>query len=115
MSDIDKLIKEVLKFRDERDWKRFHTPKDLTVSISLEAAELLAHFQWVKDQKSVDNMLAHKSEIAEEIADVLIYLILLANELGVSLVDIAFEKLRKNGQRYPAEIVKGSAKKYTEF
>lgn len=112
---FDQLVEETVRFRNERDWKQFHTPKDLAISIVLEASELLAHFQWVKDETSAQKADSHKQEIAAELADVLIYLILLANDLSVSLVDVACRKLMENAQKYPVEKTRGSAKKYTEL
>lgn len=117
MSDsIKKLQAKIINFREERDWKQFHTPKDLAISVSIEAAELLECFQW-KDEKAVKEYLDSdkSSEIDEEMADILIYLIGLSDVLGVDLIKAANRKLDKNAKKYPAEKSKGSAKKYTEY
>ncbi|MBI3989093.1 MAG: nucleotide pyrophosphohydrolase [candidate division NC10 bacterium] len=111
------LIKAVMRFRDERDWKQFHNPKDLAISVALEAAELLEHFQW-KSNEEVANALKEpglKGRIGEEMADILLLLISLADVAGVDLQEAAWRKLRKNEERYPVEKAKGTAKKYDQF
>lgn len=105
-------INEVLKFRDDRNWKQFHNPKDLAISISLEAAELLEVFQWsaedVKCEKKID-------KIREELADVINYCILMADVCGLDLDEIVRAKVRLNNQKYPVEKSFGSKEKYTEL
>lgn len=110
------LHKKIINFRDERNWKQFHTPKDLAMSISIEAAELLECFQW-KDEKAIKEYLSSDKSvgIGEEMADVLIYLIGLSDVLGVDLIKEADEKLDKNSKKYPVEKARGTAKKYTEL
>lgn len=113
---ISSLSKKVINFRDERDWKQFHTPKDLAISISIEAAELLECFQWKNDKAVSDYLSSEKSlDVNEEMADVLIYLIGLADVLGIDLIKAANDKLNRNASKYPAEKAKGNAKKYTEL
>ena len=105
-------IDQILKFRDDRNWKQFHNPKDLAISISLEAAELLEVFQW----SAADVECADKSEeIKEELADVLIYCTLMADACGLDLDEIVQEKLRSNGEKYPVEKAFGSKEKYTKL
>lgn len=103
-------INEVLKFRDDREWKQFHNPKDLAISISLEAAELLEVFQWsaedVKCEKKMD-------KIKEELADVVNYCILMADVCGLDLDEIVHEKIILNNKKYPVEKALGSKEKYT--
>ncbi len=114
---MDELVKAVLAFRDERDWKQFHNPKDLAISITLEAAELLEHFQW-KNSDEVEVFLAteeNRRRLGEEMADILILLISLADAVGVDLQQAARIKLRENAAKYPVERAKGSAKKYDEL
>lgn len=114
---MDDLVKAVLAFRDARDWKQFHNPKDLAISITLEAAELLEHFQW-KTHGEVEAFLAveeNRRRLGEEMADVLILLVSLADAVGLDLLDAAREKLRENARKYPVERAKGNAKKYDEF
>lgn len=104
-------IKEILKFRDERDWKQFHNPKDLAISISLEAAELLEIFQW-----SAEDVVCHEKmdRIREELADVINYCVLMADACGLDLDEIIREKIKKNREKYPVEKSYGSKEKYTE-
>ena len=105
-------VGRILAFRDERDWRPFHNPKDLAISISLEAAELLELFQWSgADLEAVKK----RGELAEELADVLIYAVLLADRTGLGLDDIVRAKLEKNARRYPADLSRGSSAKYTEL
>ena len=105
-------IHEVLKFRDERNWKQFHNPKDLAISISLEAAELLEIFQWSADDVWCKDKM---KKIREELADVLNYCILMADTCGLDMDEIIQEKVRKNGEKYPVEKACGHKEKYTEL
>ena len=114
---MDDLVKAVLAFRDERDWRQFHNPKDLAISITLEAAELLEHFQW-KTAAEVEALLAveeNRQRLGEEMADVLILLVSLADVVGLDLLEAARVKLRENAVKYPVEHAKGSARKYDEL
>jgi NTP pyrophosphatase (non-canonical NTP hydrolase) len=114
---MDDLIKAVLAFRDEREWKPFHNPKDLAISITLEAAELLEHFQW-KDSREVEAVLTgeeNRRRLGEEMADVLILLISLADAVGLDLLEVARAKLRTNAAKYPVERARGNARKYDEL
>lgn len=102
-------------FVAERDWDQFHSPKNLAIALSIEAAELLEHFQWTGDVES-QNLTAEKLEqIGDELADVLIYLVRLSDKLGVDLLDVASRKTAKNALKYPVAKVTGSSKKYTEY
>lgn len=105
-------IKQVLKFRDDRDWKQFHNPKDLAISISLEAAELLEIFQWSGSDVSSENKI---EKIKEELADVLNYCVLLADVCGLDMDEIVQEKLKCNNEKYPVEKAKGNSHKYNEL
>ena len=114
---MDELVRAVLVFRDERDWKQFHNAKDLAISITLEAAELLEHFQW-KNPGEVEAFLAeedNRRRLGEEMADILILLVSLADAVGLDLLEAARAKLRENAEKYPVERAKGSAKKYDEL
>lgn len=105
-------INQVLKFRDDRNWKQFHNPKDLAISISLEAAELLEIFQW----SGADTVCEEKMDkIREELADVLCYSILMADRCGLDMDEIVQAKVKRNNEKYPVEKAKGSAKKYDEL
>ena len=108
----DETIQRVLKFRDARDWRQFHTPKDLAISLNLEAAELLELFQWSgTDLECADN----RNKLREELADVLSYCILMADVCGLDLDEIMNEKIAKNEAKYPVEKSRGNAAKYTEL
>ena len=104
---MDDIKKEILMFQKERDWKKFHTPENLAKSISIEAAELLEHFQW---QKEYD-----ESEVADELADVLIYCLYMADAMDFDVKKIILNKMEKNAIKYPIDKSKGNAKKYTEL
>ena len=102
----------ILKFRDDRDWKQFHNPKDLAISISLEAAELLEVFQW----SGTDVVCADKKDkIAEELADVLVYCTLMADACGLDMNEIVQKKMEQNNKKYPVEKAKGKSDKYFEL
>ena len=105
-------INKVLKFRDDRDWKQFHNPKDLAISISLEAAELLEVFQWSAEDVVCENKI---DTIREELADVANYCILMADSCGLDLDEIVQEKVKLNSEKYPVEKAFGSKEKYTEL
>ena len=108
----DETIQRVLKFRDDRNWRQFHTPKDLAISMSLEVAELLELFQWSgADLECPSN----RGKLREELADVLSYCILMADVCGLDLDQIMNEKVTKNEAKYPVEKAWGSAAKYTAF
>lgn len=110
--DFEEAQEMAMQFRRERDWEQFHNPKDLAISVSLEAAELLETFQWSGDDLEVSEK---RESAADELADVLIYCIYMADALGVDIPDIICNKLEKDGEKYPAGKAKGSAKKYTEL
>jgi hypothetical protein len=105
-------IDQILKFRDDRDWKQFHNPKDLAISISLEAAELLEVFQWSAEDVTCSNKI---DKIKEELADVANYCVLMADACGLDLDEIIREKIKRNEEKYPIEKSKGNKEKYTEF
>lgn len=102
----------ILKFRDDRDWKQFHNPKDLAISISLEAAELLEVFQWSGSDTTADQKM---EKVREELADVANYCVLMADACGLDLDEIIQEKIQRNEEKYPVDKAKGSSKKYTEL
>lgn len=112
MSDIKEITEALLKFRDERDWKQFHDSKNLSVAISIEAAELNELFLWKSAQESEE---VNKEKIKEELADILAYSFLLADRHGFDVKQIILDKIRKNGEKYPVDKAKGSAKKYDEL
>lgn len=102
----------MIRFRDERDWKQYHKPKDLAISISLEASELLENFQWKSDEEAINENFEN---IQDEMADVLLYLISMSDALEVDLVEIAERKLEKNILKYPVDKVYGSREKYNQL
>jgi dCTP diphosphatase len=112
---MEDVIEEIRQFRDARDWKQFHDPKSLAVSISIEAAELLEHFQWIDKAQSEKHAAENVGEISDEIADVAIYLIELADVLGVDLKTAIRTKLAKNAVKYPVEKSRGKITKYTKL
>lgn len=115
MTDFDKTLVRIREFRDAREWMQFHNPKNLAISINLEAAELLEHFQWKTMEESEAHAEVACNEISEEIADVALYLFELADNLGVDLLAAVNAKLAKNEAKYPVEKAKGSAKKYSQL
>ena len=105
-------INRILQFRDERDWRQFHNPKDLAISISLEAAELLEVFQWsAEDVKCTEKM----DKIREELADVINYCVLMADACGLYIDEIVRAKIKRNTEKYPVELAKGSKEKYDQL
>lgn len=103
-----KLIKKIIEFREKRDWKKFHSPENLAKSILIESAELLEEFQWQSKEKNIENL-------KNELADVLIYCVLLADHYQLDLEEIIEAKLKENEKKYPVELVKGKSKKYNEY
>lgn len=109
---MNHLIQKLIEFRDQRNWKQFHNPKDLAISLVLEASELLENFQW----KSSEEAIRDKSKaIEEEMADVFCYLLLLSNDMGIDLEKAVLDKIEKNAKKYPESKSFGSNKKYTEL
>lgn len=115
MGEIKTITEKIKKFRDERDWKQFHNHKDMALSLVLEAAEVLEHFQWKSQNEVEKHGAACKDEIAEELADVAMYLFELADNLGIDLSDAVEQKLTKNAQKYPIEKAKGKHTKYDKL
>lgn len=115
--DIKKLQNKVIEFRDKRDWGKYHNPKDLALSISLEAAELLEIFQW-KDAGQVERLKsdeAGRKRVKEELGDILIYALTLTHEFGLDPTDVILSKMQMNDKKYPVEKVKGRSDKYTTY
>ena len=116
-NSIEKLTNEIIKFRDERNWSQFHTLKNLMVSLNLEASELLELAQWKDDDdlKEMVSTVLGTETVADECADIFIYLLMICHECKIDLVTSAHEKLSKNAAKYPVEKAIGSSKKYTEL
>ena len=112
---LENLKTRLQKFAAERDWDQFHSPKNLSMALIAEAAELIEHFQWLTQEQS-DNLPTDKlKEVEQELADILIYLIRIADKLGIDLINAANEKIEINKIKYPSEVVKGDARKYGEY
>lgn len=115
INSLDTLRDRLRDFAQERDWDQFHTPKNLSMALIAEAAELVEHFQWVEGDRS--HLLEEKVRpaVEEEIADILIYLVRIADKLGIDLYVAVERKIAINARKYPADKVRGSARKYTEY
>ena len=112
---VEDLRLAIRKFIEERDWERFHSPKNLAMALSVEVAEIVEHFQWLTEEQSRNLPPEKLAEVREEIGDVMIYLTELAEKLGIDPVEAAKAKVEINGQKYPADLVKGKVSKYTEY
>ena len=110
--DINELQEQIVRFRDERNWRQFHNPKDLAISVSLEAAELLEVFQWSGADLTAGGK---RDKIEEELADVMIYCGLMADAMGFDVAQIVQKKLARNAEKYPVEKAFGKSDKYTEL
>lgn len=115
MSQLQSLTDRVVAFRDERDWQQFHNAKDLALSLVLEAGEVLELYQWQTGEAVAAVAHDRRTDLADELADVLYYTLLMAHEAGIDLEQALVEKLKKSAAKYPVEKAKGSSKKYTEL
>ena len=109
MNDIKQITDELIKFRNERDWEQFHNPKDLALAINIESSELLEEFLWKKSEE------AKIEKVKEELADVFAYAFLLADKYDFDVKQIVLDKIKSNGEKYPIDKAKGTAKKYNEL
>ncbi len=117
-SDQDGLLQlrdALREFAAERDWDQFHTPKNLAIALSVEVAELLEHFQWTGDKDPEQFTPPKLDEVSLEAADVLLYLVRLADKLNIDLIQAAMRKIERNAEKYPVDKARGSSRKYTEF
>ena len=112
LSDIKHRLRE---FAQVRDWEQFHSPKNLSMALSVEVSEIVEHFQWLTEEQSNNLPQDKLAEVETELADTFIYLIRLADKLDIDLLDAVDKKIKHNEEKYPADKVKGSAKKYTEY
>lgn len=112
---LSELQEQIRRFRDERDWMQFHNPKDMAAAIAIEAAELMQEFLWVNTDRAITRAVERQERVRDEIADIGIYLIELADNLGIDLLGAIEQKLAKNATRYPVEKCKGSSAKYDEL
>ena len=114
-SDLQSLKDRLRRFAEDRDWDKFHSPKNLAMALIVEAGELVEHFQWLTEDQSKRISKDELDKIEQELADILLYLVRLADKLDISLYDAVNKKISMNQTRYPAEQVRGSSKKYTEY
>jgi len=115
MRDLEELKARVRDFVDERDWDRFHSPKNLAMALSVEASELVELFQWLTEAESGELDAERRLRVADELADVLWFLVRLSDRLGIDLLEAAERKLATNAVKYPADRVRGNARKYDEY
>ena len=115
MSNLDDLQHKIRKFADDRNWDQYHTPKNLSMALIAECAELVEHFQWLTEEENSNLPAETLEEISHELADVFVYLLRLSDKLGINLIETAHSKMVLNEMKYPAEKVHGSSKKYTEY
>lgn len=115
MKEIESLTKEIVSFRDEREWKQFHNPKDMSLSLVLEAGEVMEHFQWKNGEEMEKYVTEHKDEIGEELADVLYWILLISHDLNINILEALEKKIKKNKEKYPVEKAKGRHIKYTDL
>ena len=113
--DLQELQQRLKRFAIERDWEQFHSPKNLSMALMVEASELAEHFQWLTQKQSHELPADKVEEVSLEMADIFIYLMRLTEQLGVNLLDAVERKININEQRYPADKVRGSSKKYSEY
>ena len=112
---LDSLTQALRRFAAERDWDQFHSPKNLAAALTVEAAELLEHFQWLTEDESRHLAADRRAEVGQEMADVLLYLLQIADKLQIDLIAAAHEKLMLNAVKYPVEHARGSSAKYSEL
>ena len=115
MTDLEKLQERLQAFADQRDWNQFHSPKNLSMALVVEAGELAEHFQWLTQEESFKLPDDKLEKVGEELADTFVYLVRLAGQLGIDLPSAVDRKIRLNEEKYPAEKVRGSARKYNEY
>lgn len=115
MKGIKELTHRIVSFRDARDWKQFHNPKDLAISLSLEASEVLEHFQWKNKEEMEKYIVTNKEDIADELADVLYWVLLMSHDLNIDVLDALESKQKKNEEKYPVEKAKGKHTKYNKL
>jgi len=114
-SDLDSLTQRLREFADARDWEQFHSPKNLTMALSVEVAEIVEHFQWLTEEQSNNLPEQTLDKVETELADTLLYLVRLADKLDIDLLDSARRKIEINEQKYPVEKARGNARKYTDL
>lgn len=112
---LEKLKLPLREFAQEREWEQFHSPKNLSMALVKEAAELVEHFQWLTEEQSYQLETEKRQQVKYEMADILIYLVRISDQLDINLIPAALEKIAMNKEKYPIQVVKGSSKKYNEY
>jgi len=115
LASLVELKQRLREFAAEREWDQFHSPKNLSMALSVETAELLEHFQWLTEEQSGQLAAEKRLAVSHELADIFVYLVRLADKLDIDLLAAVDEKLALNAEKYPADKVKGSPKKYNEY
>lgn len=115
MSDIEDLTKLVIKFRDERDWKQFHDPRNASTHLLLEATEVLELFAWMNIDEAKEYLAKNNKDLADELSDVLSWILILAHDNNINLKEAFMDKMKRNSAKYPIEKAKGKRKKYTDL
>lgn len=115
MNSLEDLTSKITAFRDARDWKQFHNPKDLALSLVLESAEVLEHFQWKSEIEIEEYVKTHREDIGAELVDTLYWILLMAHDLNIDVVAAFEKKMQENEEKYPAEKAKGKHDKYTAY
>lgn len=115
MVKIQNLVERIIAFRNARDWKQFHNPKDVSLSLVLEATEVMEHFQWKSKEEMEKYVVTNKNDIAEELADVFYWVLLLSHDLDINVLDALEKKIKKNEDKYPVEKAKGKHTKYNKL
>ena len=112
---LEKIVERIIKFRDARDWKQFHNPKDVALSLVLEAGEVMEHFQWKNTEEMKKHIEENRYEIADELADVLYWVLLMSHDLDINILEALDKKVAKNEKKYPVEKSKGVHTKYNKL
>jgi NTP pyrophosphatase (non-canonical NTP hydrolase) len=115
MKKFQELTQKIIDFRNARDWKQFHNPKDVSLSLVLEACEVMEHFQWKNKEEIEKYIIEAKDEIGEELADVLYWILLLSHDLNIDVLEALDKKIKKNKEKYPVEKAKGKHTKYNKL
>jgi NTP pyrophosphatase (non-canonical NTP hydrolase) len=115
MTDFKRLTEKYIAFRNERDWAKYHKPKDVALSLVLEAAELLELFQWKSDEETQNSLAQDREKLADELADIVGWALILAHDCNINLAEAIEHKIRKNAEKYPVNKARGRATKYTDL
>ncbi|MFH1078379.1 MAG: nucleotide pyrophosphohydrolase [Patescibacteria group bacterium] len=115
MGTVEELTQRIVEFRDARDWKQFHNPKDISLSLVLEATEVMEHFQWKNPEEMQKHLSEHRGEVGEELADVLYWILLMGHDFGIDVLGALETKIEKNASKYPVEKAKGVHTKYDKL